>query len=76
MKTYFGPAILAFQYSSPAAGERLAAEMADLISEHNGATNGTVLSESESTDLTSNFCQFSVNSCVVGKPDKYRASTG
>lgn len=47
MKTDFGPAILAFQCSSPAAGQNLAAEMADLISEYNRATNGTVLSESE-----------------------------
>lgn len=51
MKTYFGPAILAFQYSSPAACQNLAAEMADLISEYNRATNGTVLSESEYLDV-------------------------
>jgi len=51
MKTYFGPAILAFQYSSPEAGEALESEMADLIREHNRAANGTVLSESEYLDV-------------------------
>jgi SAM-dependent methyltransferase len=51
MKTYFGPAVLAFQYSSPEASEDLAAEMAVLIREHNHAANGTVLSESEYLEI-------------------------
>jgi ubiquinone/menaquinone biosynthesis C-methylase UbiE len=51
MKTYFGPAILAFQYSPPEAGEELAAQMADLVQEHNRAVNGTVLSESEYLEI-------------------------
>jgi SAM-dependent methyltransferase len=51
MKTYFGPAIRAFQHSSSEAQEALAKEMTELIQEHNGASNGTVLSESEYLDI-------------------------
>ena len=51
MKTYFGPAILAFQHSSPEASERLKAEMASLLNEYNAASNGTALAESEYLDI-------------------------
>ena len=51
MKTYFGPAILAFQHSSPDAGERLKAEMGSLLREYNVASNGTALAESEYLDI-------------------------
>lgn len=51
MKTYFGPAILAFQHSSPEAGERLKAEMGSLLKEYNVASNGTTLAESEYLDI-------------------------
>jgi len=51
MKTYFGPAILAFQHSSIEAAATLEREMAALMSEHNSATNGTALSESEYLDI-------------------------
>ena len=51
MKTYFGPAILAFQQSSPVAGGTLAAEMAHLMQEFNRASNGTALGESEYLDV-------------------------
>jgi len=48
MRTYFGPAIEAFAYSSsPAAQEALAGEMAALMREHNAAKNGTALGISE-----------------------------
>jgi SAM-dependent methyltransferase len=51
MKTYFGPAILAFQHSSPEASERLKAEMRSLLNEYNVASNGTALAESEYLDI-------------------------
>jgi ubiquinone/menaquinone biosynthesis C-methylase UbiE len=47
MKTYFGPAIRAFQHLSPEAREALAREMNDLIQDHNRSSNDTVLAESE-----------------------------
>ncbi len=51
MKTYFGPAILAFEHSPAAAGDRLAAEMAQLVREFNRASNDTALAESEYLDI-------------------------
>ncbi len=51
MKTYFGPAIRAFSASTPAAQETLAEKMADLISEFNGAGNGTILARSEYLEI-------------------------
>jgi ubiquinone/menaquinone biosynthesis C-methylase UbiE len=48
MRTHFGPAIEAFEYSNtPDAQAALAQKMAALIREHNGAQNGTVLGNSE-----------------------------
>lgn len=47
MRTYFGPAIGAFQYSSREKREELASEMNGLIREHNRAANGTILADSE-----------------------------
>ena len=47
MKTFFGPAIRAFESSSPEAQKILAEEMAALISEFNIAKNGTILARSE-----------------------------
>ena len=48
MRTHFGPAIEAFEYSNTAdAQAALAQKMAALIREHNGAQNGTVLGNSE-----------------------------
>jgi SAM-dependent methyltransferase len=51
MKTYFGPAILAFQHSPSEAQEALAREMTDLMREHNRSSNGTALGESEYLDV-------------------------
>ena len=51
MKTYFGPAILAFQHSSPEAQHALTEEMTELMREHNRASNGTALGESEYLDI-------------------------
>jgi ubiquinone/menaquinone biosynthesis C-methylase UbiE len=51
MKTYFGPAIRAFGSSTPTAQNQLAEEMADLISEFNGARNGTILARSEYLEI-------------------------
>ena len=51
MKTYFGPAIRAFGASSPMAQKKLAEEMADLVSEFNGAGNGTILARSEYLEI-------------------------
>jgi SAM-dependent methyltransferase len=51
MKTYFGPAILAFQHSLPEASERLKVEMGRLLNEYNVASNGTALAESEYLDI-------------------------
>ena len=52
MKSCFGPAILAFQYSSPDARETLTQEMTDLMREYNRASNGTALGESEYLSIT------------------------
>jgi len=52
MRTYFGPAIEAFQHSnSPVSQKALADEMAELIREHNCAQNGTVLGSSEYLEI-------------------------
>jgi ubiquinone/menaquinone biosynthesis C-methylase UbiE len=51
MKTYFGPAILAFGYSSPDAQRTLTREMEDLMSQYNRSPNSTTLSESEYLDV-------------------------
>jgi hypothetical protein len=51
MKTYFGPAILAFQQTSPAACDALTAEMARLVREFNRSSNDTELAESEYLDI-------------------------
>lgn len=52
MRTYFGPAIEAFEYSnSPASQQALADEMAALMREHNCAQNGTVLGNSEYLEI-------------------------
>jgi len=48
MRTYFGPAIEAFQYSKdPGSQDTLVSEMTALIQEHNHARNGTILGNSE-----------------------------
>lgn len=51
MKTYFGPAVLAFGYSSPPAKQALAREMTELMRQHNRSPNGTALGESEYLDV-------------------------
>jgi SAM-dependent methyltransferase len=51
MRTYFGPAILAFQHSSPEAGATLKTEMQNLVREFDRGTNGTTLAESEYLDI-------------------------
>jgi ubiquinone/menaquinone biosynthesis C-methylase UbiE len=51
MKVYFGPAIRAFESSTPAAQQKLAEEMAALISEYNSAANGTILARSEYLEI-------------------------
>ena len=51
MRTYFGPAILAFQYSSSEAQVALTNEMTELMREHNSSSNGTALGESEYLDV-------------------------
>jgi SAM-dependent methyltransferase len=52
MRTYFGPAIEAFQHSSsPASQKALADEMEALVREHNCAQNGTVLSGSDYLEI-------------------------
>jgi ubiquinone/menaquinone biosynthesis C-methylase UbiE len=52
MRTHFGPAIEAFEYSNtPAAQADLAQKMAALMREHNGAQNGTVLGNSEYLEI-------------------------
>ena len=51
MRTNFGPAINAFQHSSPDAGQRLTDEMTSLIRSFNTAPNSTVLGESEYLDI-------------------------
>ncbi|HEY6345087.1 MAG TPA: class I SAM-dependent methyltransferase [Bryobacteraceae bacterium] len=47
MKTQFGPAILAFEHSSPGKKEALEREMLDLMHRFNRSPNGTALGESE-----------------------------
>ena len=47
MKTYFGPAIRAFQHSPSEAQEALTSEMTELMREHNRSSNATALGESE-----------------------------
>ena len=52
MRSYFGPAIEAFAYStSPAAQKALTGEMEALMREHNAATNGTVLGISDYLEI-------------------------
>jgi len=52
MRTHFGPAIEAFQYSNtPASQKALADEMAALMREHNCAQNGSVLGDSEYLEI-------------------------
>jgi ubiquinone/menaquinone biosynthesis C-methylase UbiE len=52
MRTNFGPAIEAFQYSNtPAAQKALAEQMTALIRDHNGAENGTVLADSQYLEI-------------------------
>jgi ubiquinone/menaquinone biosynthesis C-methylase UbiE len=51
MKTNFGPAMNAYQQSSPESQERLTREMTALIQEFNRSSNDTVLSESEYLDI-------------------------
>ena len=51
MKNYFGPAILAFGYSSAHDQQALAQEMSDLMSQHNRSPNETALGESEYLDV-------------------------
>jgi SAM-dependent methyltransferase len=47
MRTQFGPAILAFEHSSPSEKEALEREMLDLMHRFNRSPNGTALGESE-----------------------------
>ena len=51
MKTSFGPSIRAFAHSSADEGRALAKEMVDLMSQHNRASNGTALGESEYLEI-------------------------
>jgi ubiquinone/menaquinone biosynthesis C-methylase UbiE len=51
MKTYFGPAIRAFNASTPMAQNTLARKMAELIAEFNSAPNGTILARSEYLEI-------------------------
>ncbi len=51
MKTNFGPAINAFQFSAPDAQQRLTNEMADLIRSFDRSPNATILGESEYLDI-------------------------
>jgi len=51
MKTHFGPAINAFEHSSPDAQKTLTGEMNDLVREFNRSNNSTILSESEYLDI-------------------------
>lgn len=52
MRTYFGPAIEAFQHSSsPASQKALADEMAALITEHNCSQNDTILGSSDYLEI-------------------------
>jgi SAM-dependent methyltransferase len=47
MKSYFGPAIVAFEYSSPGGQRELTTEMTDLMRQHNRAPDESALGESE-----------------------------
>lgn len=51
MRAHFGPAINAFQHSSPDAQQSLTREMTDLICNFNRSPNGTILSESEYLEI-------------------------
>lgn len=51
MKTYFGPAITAFEYSAPDRQRQLTEEMTDLIGKYNRSPNSTILSEAEYLDV-------------------------
>jgi ubiquinone/menaquinone biosynthesis C-methylase UbiE len=51
MKTYFGPAILAFENASLGAQRLLTEEMTELMQEYNRSPNGTALGESEYLDF-------------------------
>jgi len=51
MRTHFGPAMNAYQHSSPESQEHLTREMTALIQEFNRSCNDTVLSESEYLDI-------------------------
>lgn len=51
MKAHFGPAINAFQYSSPEAQKQLTKEMTGLVLEFNRSPNATILSESEYLEI-------------------------
>ncbi len=52
MRTYFGPAIEAFQHSnSPQSQKALADQMAALVRQHNCAGNGTVLANSDYLEM-------------------------
>ena len=51
MKTYFGPAIGAFQHSPPEAQKALEKEMTELMQEYNRSPNNTALGESEYLDI-------------------------
>jgi ubiquinone/menaquinone biosynthesis C-methylase UbiE len=58
MRTYFGPAIEAFQYSnSPDSQRRLAGEMTGLIHEHNCAQNGTIIGTSDYLEIIATRCE-------------------
>lgn len=47
MKTYFGPAIIAFEHSDEGSRRKLTGEMIELMREHNRSPNATALGESE-----------------------------
>lgn len=51
MKTHFGPAVNAFQHSSPNARTQLAQDMAELVTAFNRSNNSTILSESEYLEI-------------------------
>lgn len=51
MKDHFGPAIRAFEASTPAARKTLSQQMTDLILEFNCAANGTVLARSDYLEI-------------------------
>jgi hypothetical protein len=51
MKTYWGPAILAFEHSPEDAQGQLTLEMTELVRERNRSPNSTALGESEYLDV-------------------------